>query len=569
MSKESNSSQFNFDKLSSEEWWKKIDIDLKGKSREILNRRIVDDLKTRPFYHYDESSPVTFQYQQRDSKFLLNDSWILGQKFFIKKGNEKEIAQLISESISGDAKYLEISFEDEFDKVPVLDALKQLDGFLILNCQNVEILTNYFNSFKTVIDIPIIAEPDFVLAMLNGDLNSYLEKFADDSKFITLNSNCFVEAGANEVEEAVFTLAALNEIAAYIAETKNKSKILLRLNTGSNFFLQIAKFRSIRKLAEFILLQWGIHTELIIEAQSSKWNKSVYDRFTNILRLSSESFSAIVGGVDILNISGFEESLKIENGFTHRNARNISHLLKHESHLDKVMDHAAGSYFVENLSQEYSEMVWKGFQDIENKGGIRKYNSQHSILELLEDSKNKNQTLFGEGKIKMLGTNTYPNPLDELTQENIEERETNRLAYNFEKLRAAVDLKSIKNNGKRPVATLLKLGRSEMRFARAGFATNFLECAGIRIQESDEISDHLKGVEFAVLCSGDDEYLENATTWAGNIKAKYPQLKLILAGFPENSEELKNAGVDFFIHLRAPLEKTLIDILKSIGIEKA
>lgn len=568
MSKESKTSQSDFKKLSSKDWWDKIDIDLKGKSRERLYRPIVEELKTKPFYHFDDdkSNNRSFQYQKRDSTFLSNEPWLLGQKFFIAEGNEKETASLVRDSIDGDSQYIELVFENDFQIEPFLNVLENFKGKLILSSDNSNDLEKAVKKFSSHLDISIIADPDYMSLLINGKINLDL---VDGSAIIPLNSNLLINKGASEIQEGVYILACLNQVIHLSLEKNIKAKFLLRLNTGSNFFLQIAKFRSLRMMANFIINEWGLNSELLIEAQSSKWNKSVYDRFTNILRLSSESFATIVGGTDILNISGFEESLKIENSFTHRNARNISHLLRYESHLDKVSDHAAGSYFVENLCQDYSRLVWEGFQEIESKGGLIKYTSSNDIEVQLEKSKILNRDFFGDGKIKMVGTNTFPNPLDELTRENIKDRASERLAYNFEELRAQVDLRSLEDKGKRPCATLLKLGATEMRFARASFATNFLECAGIKITESDKISEELEESEYAVLCSSDEAYLENGVNWAREIKTKYPKIKLIVAGNPENKEMLKKSGVDFFIHLRTPLEKTLTEILKSIGIEKA
>lgn len=571
MSVKSSGSTDGFKKLSSDEWWDKIDKDLKGKPREILNRNLVDDLNSEPFYHFDQNITKnrSFEYQERDQNFLDGEAWISGQKFFITKGKEKEISELISESINGDCKLIELSFEKEFEYSLISKVLKNFQGKLILSSNNSSSLLEAYDFLSTSLDNEIILDPDYMSAIIKGDFKSLLNSNTYQNSVVTLNSNFLIRKGGNEIHEGIYILSLLNLLIESSLELNVRPKYLLRLNTGSNFFLQIAKFRAIRKLASVILKEWEIDSIPIIEAQSTEWNKSVYDRYTNILRLSSESFAAISGGVDILNISGFERALNIENAFTFRNARNISHLLKHESHLDKVNDQAAGSYYVEKLSEDYSEKVWKGFQEIESKGGLIKYNAEFSIEKILAEVKTNGQSQFGNTRIKMVGTNTYPNPLDELTKENIQNRTKGRLAYKFEKLRASVDLRNLEGQGERPGVLLLKLGNSEMRFARAGFSTNFLECAGLDINDSDKIDNKLTNFDIAVICSGDEEYKESGTSWAKEIKKVNPEIKLILAGNPENKKDLVNAGVDFFIHIKAPLENTLVEILKSLGIEEA
>ncbi|QNL21174.1 hypothetical protein HZR84_04210 [Hyphobacterium sp. CCMP332] len=569
MSVKSSGSADEFEKLSSDEWWYKIDKDLKGKPREILNRNLVEDLITEPFYHFDQDSANNklFEYQERDQIFLDGEAWLLGQKFFIAEGNEKDVSELISESIGGDCNLIELSFENEFEYSLISKVLDNFKGKLILSSNNSSSLLRAYDFLCAKLNNEIILDPDYLSAIAKGDFKTFLSSKTFHDSIIALNSNFLIRKGGNEIHEGIYILSLLNLLIESSLELNIRPKYLLRLNTGSNFFLQIAKFRVIRKLASIILKEWGIDSIPIIEAQSTEWNKSVYDRFTNILRLSSESFAAISGGVDILNISGFEKALDIENAFTFRNARNISHLLKHESHLDKVNDQAAGSYYVEKLSADYSEKVWEGFQEIESKGGLIKYNSDFSVEKILAEVKTNVESQFGNKRIKMVGTNSYPNPLDELTKENIQNRTKERLAYKFEKLRASVDLRNLERQRKRPKVLLLKLGNSEMRFARAGFSTNFLECAGLEIDESDKIDNRLTNFDITVICSGDDEYMESGTSWAEEIKTVKPKIKLILAGNPENKKDLEKAGVDFFIHIKAPLENTLVEILKSLGIE--
>ncbi len=571
MSVKLSDSEDDFKKLSSDEWWDKIDKDLKGKPRKILNRNLVDDLTTEPFYHFDQgiAKNKAYEYQNRDRDFLDGEAWILGQKFFIGQGNEKDVSELINESINADCNLIELSFDTKFDFALISKAFKNYSGKILLSSNNSSSLLQAKEFLSSKLNNEIILDPDYFSAVVKGEFDSIINSDTSPTSIVPVNSNFLIQKGGNEIQEGIFILSILNLLIEKSMELNVRSKFLLRLNTGSNFFLQIAKFRAIRKLASLILKEWGIESIPIIEAQSTEWNKSVYDRYTNILRMSSESFAAICGGVDLLSISGFEKALNIDNTFTYRNARNISHLLRHESHLGKVNDQAAGSYFVEKLSDDYAERIWKGFQDIESKGGLIKYNSEQKIEELLAKVKMDREEQFGNKRIKMVGTNAYPNPLDKLTKENIQNRTKERLAYKFEKLRASVDLRNLEGQGKRPQVLLLKLGNSEMRFARAGFSANFLECAGLEISESDKIDSNLNNFDIAVLCSGDDNYKENGIAWAKEIKTIKPGIVIILAGNPDDKQDFEKAGVDYFIHIKAPLENTLVEILKSLGIEEA
>ena len=74
-----------------------------------------------------------------------------------------------------------------------------------------------------------------------------------------------------------------------------------------------------------------------------------------------EALSAVLGGCDSLTITpcGFDAHL----------AENVHHILREESHLDKVIDPGAGSYYVEALTDALSAEAWALFQAIEAGGG--------------------------------------------------------------------------------------------------------------------------------------------------------------------------------------------------------
>ena len=55
-----------------------------------------------------------------------------------------------------------------------------------------------------------------------------------------------------------------------------------------------------------------------------------------------------------------------------RVARNQQLLLKEESHFDKIVDPAGGSYYIEELTQFIAEAAWKLFLEVQEQGGMVK-----------------------------------------------------------------------------------------------------------------------------------------------------------------------------------------------------
>src|SRR5450756_2231566 len=87
---------------------------------------------------------------------------------------------------------------------------------------------------------------------------------------------------------------------------------------------------------------FGVQDQLRIHARTAGENKTLYDPYVNMLRVTTEAVSAVLGGCDSLTITpcGFDAHL----------AENVHHILREESHLDKVIDPGAGSYYVEALT---------------------------------------------------------------------------------------------------------------------------------------------------------------------------------------------------------------------------
>ena len=89
-----------------------------------------------------------------------------------------------------------------------------------------------------------------------------------------------------------------------------------------------------------------------------------------MLRSQTETMSAAIAGVDSIAVLPFDETFETPDEFSERIARNQQLLLKEESHFDKVVDPAAGSYTVEMFTNSIADVAWKLFLETEEKGGF-------------------------------------------------------------------------------------------------------------------------------------------------------------------------------------------------------
>ena len=371
------------------------------------------------------------------------------------------------------------------------------------------------------------------------------------------------EDGATAVEELGYAIAEAVECLAKITGRKPASnnidiadaagKITFVFAAGQSYFIEIAKLRAARLLWAQAVAAFGAKepVNMRIVARTPKRNKSVYDRYTNLLRASTESLSAVVGGCDALYVEPF--------GFDDHIAVNIQRILKEEANIDAVADPAGGSYYVETLTDSIARAAWKVFQQIEADGGYSNAVASGAIEEALGVSREARSKSLSSRRKTLVGVNNYPN-LMEKESEMPPIPESRRLAEPFEEIRYRT-IDNAKKARRYPKVLLLTRGDVKMRVARANFALNFFGCAAFDIETSDQYAD--KDADLIVLCSSDPEYLEFAQDVCPKVN-----IPVLVAGNPKDQiEALESAGVKGFIHILSDAASTLTDWQDNIGLE--
>lgn len=137
-------------------------------------------------------------------------------------------------------------------------------------------------------------------------------------------------------------------------------KIFFAVNLSTDFFIEIAKLKALRMLWHKILSAYGSHLHaktIHVHATSEAWISDSFEPHGNMLKATTAGLAAILGGctsITLIPADQTDERLA-------RIARNVSHLLREESHINKVADPTAGSYYLEQLIHELSESAWKKF----------------------------------------------------------------------------------------------------------------------------------------------------------------------------------------------------------------
>lgn len=182
------------------------------------------------------------------------------------------------------------------------------------------------------------------------------------------------DAGGTDVQE-------LSELAASLADAMRRHgadtvcrHLVIELAADRDAHLTIAKFRAARRLVLRIAESFGADGSTIpLQAITSLRMMQTTDAWTNLLRIMSAGFGAIVGGADMITTRPFTDGVGKATPFAHRIARNIQLLMMEESHLGQVSDAAHGSYWHEHMTEELAQSAWREFQEIERTGGWEAY----------------------------------------------------------------------------------------------------------------------------------------------------------------------------------------------------
>ncbi|MEN8153496.1 MAG: acyl-CoA mutase large subunit family protein [Acidobacteriota bacterium] len=236
-------------------------------------------------------------------------------------------------------------------------------------------------------------------------------------KVIGASTLPYHNSGASAVQEIAI---ALSTGVNYIDEMKKRGisinsitgSMVFRFGIGPDFFMEVAKLRTARVLWSKIVEAYGGNEEnrkMFIHGETSTYNQTKYDPYVNMLRTTTESFSALAGGINRLTTNTFDQVFGSSETFSRRNARNIQMILKEESHLDKIIDPAAGSYYVEKLTDEVKRKSWEFFLEIEENGGIKKGLESGFIRREVKDTAKKHQEKLSKGKRVLIGTNKFSN----------------------------------------------------------------------------------------------------------------------------------------------------------------
>ena len=215
------------------------------------------------------------------------------------------------------------------------------------------------------------------------------------------------EAGGGEAAEVAFAASAAVAYARAMVRAGMPmgdafGRITLGLSADADYFLSIAKLRAARAVWARIAAACGADPAARIEARSSRRMLAARDAWTNMIRLTAAGFAAAVGGADSVILGNFTDALGLPTEFARRQSRNTQLVLMEEAHVGRVADPAAGSGYVEALTEEIARAAWTQFQAIEAAGGLAAALASGQIAAQVEAAR------AARPEPKLIGVNAFP-----------------------------------------------------------------------------------------------------------------------------------------------------------------
>ena len=359
-----------FSPTNKDSWKNQIEKDLKGKPYSELIWNLNNEQSFEPFYTKEEigqTSPLASR---------SGNNWQIAEQITVVDCRKANATAL--EGLLGGADALEINISKNLssaDMAALFDGIELpfISVHFNLETDDLELVESVLKHFSNQ-----VTAREFNPAEIRGSISYYsadkpeiwekigrLMSWAKTALpgFQLLAVGADTQLDAEDklltcLENAVVAMDKLSDLGMPVHEIHKH--IRFRLPIGKQYFVEIANIRALKLLWLHVQKAYkigGLETPPI----SAAFDNYSYDneQNTNMIRATTMALSATIGGVDCLIVKPSDE--KGETAFQRRIARNVQHLLKMESYIDRVADPAAGAYYIEKMTSEIAARVWEKF----------------------------------------------------------------------------------------------------------------------------------------------------------------------------------------------------------------
>ncbi|MBI5946597.1 MAG: methylmalonyl-CoA mutase [Chloroflexi bacterium] len=252
---------------------------------------------------------------------------------------------------------------------------------------------------------------------LAADIMEYCARNVPQWNTISVSGYHMRDAGSTAAQEIGFTFA---NACAYIDEALSRGlaiddfapRISWIFNTHNNFFEEIAKYRTLRRLwARLLVEKYGSKDPrsqmLRTHTQTGGSTLVAQQPENNIVRAAVQSLAAVIGGVQSIALSCFDEALALPTDDAQRIALRTQQIIAHETGVADTVDPMAGSYFVEHLTNELERQARDYMRQIDEVGGAVKAIETGWVQSQIAEASWRYQQDVDEKREVVVGVNEY------------------------------------------------------------------------------------------------------------------------------------------------------------------
>lgn len=249
-----------------------------------------------------------------------------------------------------------------------------------------------------------------------ADLARYCRAEAPGLRALAVSTRPYHDAGAGQAQQLGFGLAAAVSALRRYADfgldpAAVASQLVFVHSVGSETFLEIAKLRAARLLWSKVLKAAGglagaaQQSHIVFGSDAAT---TIVDPWVNLLRSTSQTFAAVVGGADAMIPTTFDRRLGTSSDLARRIAVTTQHVLGEESHLRRVADPAGGSWTLEALTDRLARRSWRIFREIEAAGGYEAAYRSGAVAERIAETVDRRRKDVARRKDGLVGLSVFP-----------------------------------------------------------------------------------------------------------------------------------------------------------------
>ncbi|WP_139925952.1 methylmalonyl-CoA mutase family protein [Hymenobacter sp. DG01] len=514
-----------FDAVTTPQWQERIARDLKGKDPAALTWQTPDGFPVQPFYHQEALQQLggAPSPQVRPEAHWRNVPTYSVPALERGRGAIERAADALSRGADG--AHFVLGHAEGFDVEQLHQRLPLADTYICYTVRNgaarlMQRLTELEVSPRGfLVADPITRHaPDMAHQLDEVRTAITLSQGWPGFRALGLDVAYYGNRGATATQQIAF---ALSTAAAYLSELPTPELALnqvaaamhLHVAVGPNYFFEIAKLRALRRLWATLLHAFNLPAEatqqLTIFASTATWSQTTLDPHTNLLRTTTEAMSAVMGGADAVSVGAFDCLFHAPNEFAERLARNLPVLLREEAYLDRVQDPAAGSYYLETLTDQLAREAWALFQKIEAAGGLPA--ATGLVMQELHASAQAQFRRIANGEQVVVGTNKFQNPNEKFDYNpkrllRSREFDSTRATYPTEVLRLATALHFERREKKKKRAAMVLLGAHTNQIILESFLRTLPETERLELRAA-----HPEGTLSVLFSSAEEATLMYAT----------------------------------------------------------